>query len=165
MDVALSPQGGATEFTSAFFASAIARQAQQDADDVAILLKHYGILPESREPDSTPIGLPPDVLIGLALATRFARWESNEIKVHLNAGLPSSRQVLARVASQWQEPEFSEFVSGLRSNAFRIFYECFIWLVDGETMSAEMAMTAITDEEEFLDAMADYLLAQVTKSK
>ncbi|HUE69842.1 MAG TPA: hypothetical protein VMP01_03045 [Pirellulaceae bacterium] len=100
--------------------------------------------------------LPRETLIGLGLAIRLSRWELVSIDLHIQAGLPSGQQMLDRVADLGHGPELWRIVQEVLTGANRIFAESFLW-GDSDVDQVDLAVVSDSDDEDFLDAMADFI--------
>src|SRR4051812_1405798 len=87
------------------FVGAVISQADRGADRVAAFLRELGILPVAGAGPAAPVSLPRELLLGLDHALRFAQWELNHIFVHVEAGLPGSGELLAKVLELGRGPE------------------------------------------------------------
>jgi hypothetical protein len=136
-------------------------QYEQDAEDVVASLKRMGLItsPEAASPN----WLTRDALSAMGIAARFARWEALSIDLHRKAGLPSSKELLARIALWWRFELFAVYVRELKAKAFRIFYESFVWMKEDGTV--DIAMLMLNDDEALLDAMTEFLLAELEKNE
>jgi hypothetical protein len=140
--------------------TALTRQYEQDAEDVVPSLKRFGLMPAPES--APPIWLTREVLSAMGVAARFARWEALSIEVHRKAGLPSSTELLARIAIWWRFEPFADYVRALKAKAFRVFYESFVWMKEDGT--ADIAMLISSDDDLLLDAMTEFLLAELERN-
>lgn len=129
-------------------------EGERGAARVAEFLRRFGISGTS----TSPVALPAELLLGLNVALRFRAWELSSITAHLEAGLPSSNQVVERVMSLLQGDELREYVEDLDLRAIFILREQFVWQASGE-QSADIAIVTDGNEDAFLDALADFLWA------
>ncbi|MCI0334112.1 MAG: hypothetical protein L0228_12915 [Planctomycetes bacterium] len=136
------------------YVQSLKSQAERGAARVAEFLRRFGVSGTKE----SPIALPAEMLLGLDLALRFQVWELNAITAHLDAGLPSSDQVLKRVMSLLEGNELREYVQNLDSRAIQILREQFVWQASGDH-SADFAIVTDGNEDAFLDALADFLWA------
>jgi hypothetical protein len=143
------------------FVGALLRQAKEDAGDVLEVLRHFGLF-FAKEHGSS-IAIPETFLFALGIATRFARWEFNGSRLHTDAGMPSSDQLLRRLLSGMEWEELRALVDDLHRRTYTLFYRSFVWSAECDDVGVEIAM-AFEDDESFLNTMADFFWEQVNGS-
>lgn len=140
------------------FVVMLRQQADEDADAVANFLRERGIFPGESLP---VIRLPKELLEGLALALRFQRWEQQHIHIHLAAGFPAGRQLLQRVISaDGKDPALSLEIRSLGLRRIQLLRDSFLWSAAVHGPPTDLALVA-SDDESFLDAVADFLIQQL----
>jgi hypothetical protein len=60
-------------------------------------------------------------------------------------------------------PQIPKHLRELKAKAFRIFYESFVWMKEDGTV--DIAMLMLNDDEALLDAMTEFLLAELEKNE
>lgn len=156
--VALTHVPELAEFPQELIA-AFQAQAIQDADAVGVFLRESGLHPVVQRPDG-PIEFPLEYLIGIGLGLRFLRCEQAKVAVHTAAGLPTAAELFKRVGTLLRGPILNEFVTNVWSVWAFVFYASFLWLVDDGDPRFELSIVT-SDNEPLLDAVVDYLWAQI----
>lgn len=142
------------------FSEAVIRQAEADATSVAELVRSAGVQVQRQNGTYEPLGLPPEMLLGLGLAVRLRRWELHGIRCHLDAGIPSSTEVMHRVTSECSGSALLGFVEEIYPKTLQIYRESFLWSGRDCDHTVDLAVVAQEDNE-FIDAVADFLLSQL----
>lgn len=140
--------------------AAVKTQAELDAVGVAEFLRSSGILLPTETGGYCHLSLAPCVLLGLALAIRLRRWELNHIRVHVDAGLPTSAEVFDKVTQFLSGQALNQFVMQTSVQALRLYHESFVWSAPECDLGVDIAIIAQEDEQ-FLDALAEFLIQQV----
>lgn len=142
------------------FTAALRKQAVEDADAVGLFLRHEHLAP----PDgNATVELPATLLLGLGIALRFRSWELQNIRVHLDAGLPSGTELLTHVIEP--APDHNNLAHEIRSLAIeriRLLQESFLWSVPDDSLQTDIAIIGDSDEA-FLDAVTDFLINHLHK--
>jgi hypothetical protein len=137
------------------FVGAIYSQVHRGAYRVAACLRYLGMLPANDGRPATPVALPAELLLGLDQALRFADWEDSQIFVHVEAGLPSAEEHLAKVIALQRGPELKAIVTDIAAKVIGLISQHFVWSVAVESQ-ADLAISGDVDDA-FLDAVADFL--------
>ena len=87
----------------------------------------------------------------------FRRWELNNIRAHIEAGLPTSDDVFDRVTTLLHGAKLKKFVNANWVKAIRVYHDSFLWSAVDCDLAVDIAIVAVEDEQ-FLDAIADFLL-------
>lgn len=143
-----------------YFSESVIRQAETDAIGVAELVRSAGVQGQPKNGKYEPLGLPPEMLLGLGLAIRLRRWELHRICGHLEAGLPSSSEIMDRVTSECCGPALLGFVSEIYVKTLQIYRESFLWSGGDCDLTVDLAVVAKEDDE-FIDTVADFLFSQL----
>lgn len=146
------------------FLEAIRHQAEADATSVAEFVRSAGVQVQQQNGTYEPLGLPPEMLLGLGLAVRLRRWELQGVRLHLEAGIPSSTEVLDRVTSECSGSALFGFVEGIYPKTLQIYRESFLWSGQDCDLNVDLALVAQEDDE-FIDAVADFLLSQLEHAR
>lgn len=137
------------------FTESVRLLAETDAAAVAAFLQERGLLPLAD--DSS---LSAEALLGIALCLRFRRWELNNIRVHIDVGLPTSDEVFARVKTLLHGAKLKKFVRSNWGNAIRVYHNSFLWSAVDCDLAVDVAIVAEEDEQ-FLDTVVDFLFQMV----
>lgn len=143
-----------------YFNESVIRQAETDAIGVGELVRSAGVQVQRQDGTYEPLELPPEMLLGLGLAARLRRWELHSIFGHLEAGLPSSSEIMDRVTSECCGPALLEFVTEIHVKTLQIYRESFLWSGGDCDLTVDLAVVAQEDDE-FIDAVADFLFSQL----
>ena len=136
------------------FIDAVRRRAEEDAGRVAAYLKTRGIASDAASTLSR------SVLFGLGLILRLEDWESNGIVAHRTAGIPSSDELRSLLTSQLSSPSFGTRVNELWGRVLDVQRKSIVWSRGTDAISGDVAILSGTDEDSFLDELADFLWAQ-----
>ncbi len=134
------------------FAASIRSIAEKDAVAVVAFLAVRGLFPQTND---TILSV--EMLLGISLCLRLRGWELNNIRVHIEAGLPTSDEVFDRITSIVQVAKLNKFVKTNWVKAIRVYHESFLWSAVDCDLAVDIAIVADQDEQ-FLDAVADFLL-------
>lgn len=138
------------------FAIVLHDQANKDADAVAEFLISRGLF----DPNSTSRGpgFTVDQLLGIALSLRLRRWELNGIRVHVEAGLPTSEEVLNQVCNQTRARTLKKIVEDNWTLTILTFHESILWWTDQCDLAGDIAIVA-NEDSNFVDAIVDFLVS------
>ena len=133
--------------------TAVAGDADRDADRVALFLQALGLKPSPAR----PLALPAAFLLELGAALRLLEWERRGLSAHTDAGLPPSGQALREALRHLDIPELAARTLGdtLTYRVMVLFAERFAW-AGREELDADVALGE-ADEDALLDALADFL--------
>lgn len=131
---------------------AFVTSADRDADDLAAFIRRSEELV-----GKTLTGFTSPMLLGMGLFARFRRWESQGIRVHIEAGLPSAEQMYGSLVDIQSHPNLEAFVTATCQQANSVFYKNFVWMAASDG-SVELALSAAVDEDRLLDAVAEFLI-------
>ncbi|MDZ4688927.1 MAG: hypothetical protein SH850_27945 [Planctomycetaceae bacterium] len=146
-----APAANPTDFTAA-----VLRRAEQDAEAVASFLTN--VMPAATGTESM-LPISAEALLGIALAIRLRSWELQEIRLHIDAGMPSGREVLLRVFTEVAGATLKEFIRTNSIRALKLFHDQFLWSLDDLDLEGEIAILVEADDA-FLEAVADFLIEQ-----
>lgn len=141
------------------FAGDVKRVAEDDAAAVANFI--FALLPDFPA-TALLLSVSPEAVLGLALAIRLRRWESQGFRIHTDAGLPDSRTVLHRVLTELEGPTLKEFVESNSIRTLRLIHDQILWSADVSSLRGDIAMLVEADDE-IIDAVANFLIEQVQK--
>ena len=134
------------------FAESVRSIAETDAAAVAAFLQERGMIPQAEN-----TSLSGEALLGIALCLRFRRWELNNIRAHIEVGLPTSDEVFERVTTLLHGAKLKKFVDANWVKSIHVYRDSFLWSAVDCDLAVDIAIVADEDEQ-FLDAVADFLL-------
>ena len=142
--------------------AAIKAQAESDADAAA---EFYRLAIQAA--DNTGVKLDvnrfdPVAVIGAALVARFQRWELHHIRVHIDAGLPCSTDLLLCMVKLGNGRNLTRFVAWVMIKTAAVFHDSFLWSVDDSDLHLDLAIVGREDDR-FLDAITQFLLDHIRK--
>lgn len=95
------------------------------------------------------------------MALKFRRWELQQIRVHLDAGLPSGAEMLASLMDpSADQTTLSEQATAIASKSLEVYFESFLWSLQDGSLQSDIAIVAQEDED-FLDVITDFLVEQL----
>ena len=150
LEIAPSPEIP-TQNSASPLIEAIIAEAWADADRVAAFLKKFGVQDSEDSPD--PISR--DLAIFLGAFLRLAYWERLGLSIHLQAGLPSARQVFENALHSVEESGGIPWANDLWGSVLKVFVQHFAWHGRDE-LGAAITIDSL-DEEAALDALARLL--------
>lgn len=133
------------------FSIAVAEEARLDAEIVGKWL--VANLGETVR--TTP--LPGELILGVALGLRLCRWEVSMIQVHLDNGLPSGPQILAKTIQEWAGPELQEFVLSVGTRITQVCHEKFLWAAETPNLGFLCAVQSDEEDDLLIECVADFL--------
>ena len=142
------------------FIAAVQAQAKSDADAVVEFLNRTI---QAANGSTIKIGVDSfdlTVVVGFAFVIRFRRWEIERLGIHIDARLPSSAEVFARMMKLGRCPKLAEYVAWVAIRGLQAFHESCLWHADDCDLRLDLAIVA-DDDERLLDAVADFLLQHI----
>jgi len=133
--------------------TAIAEDADRDADRVGLFLRRLGLEGSAHG----PLLLPASFLLNLGAALRLLDWELRGLRVHIEEGLPSAQEAV-RAAFLAVSAQSNAPISTTGMLAYRVmtlFIERFAWNARKE-LDAQVTLEE-ADEDRILEELADYL--------
>lgn len=134
-----------------FAISAVARQAERQADLVAAFLKALGVFPEGK-----PICLPPGYLLELGAALQLGYWEQQGIS--LPPGAPNAKEAMGGlVAKVYDDPTGFSCIADaeLAWRVLAIWLKSFSW--EAQTvLEADLTISEV-NEDAVVEALAQLL--------
>jgi hypothetical protein len=136
---------------------ATVRQAEDDADRVGQFLEDFGF--RSPEARTTPLALPPALLMGLAAVLRLHAWEQDGVRRHLPVDLPTARDAVrdlfCAMVDRSAPGRLEAFANGLTLRVYAVWMVHFAW--DGlEVLGADLVL-GDAEEDALADALARFL--------
>jgi hypothetical protein len=131
--------------------SAIALEAEADADRVALLMRELGHDPSP----SKPLVMDRELLLFYGAVLRLHSWETTGIVIHRDRGLPSACELLTKAARALVEEGKRPDGTGLTIDVIDMFIENFAWH-GRQHLDAPVVLDSL-DEDMALDAMAELL--------
>lgn len=140
--------------------AAIKAQAESDADAAA---EFYRLAIQAA--DNTGVKLDvnrfdPVAVIGTALVARFQRWELHHIRVHIDAGLPCSTDLLLCMVKLGNGRNLARFVAWIMIETAAVFRDSFLWSAADGDRRLDLAIVGREDDL-FLDAITQFLLDHI----
>lgn len=140
--------------------AAIKAQAESDADAAAEFVRL-----SVQAAGNTTLKLDvdqfdPAALIGFGLVVRFRRWELQHIRVHIDAGLPHSADMLLRMVKLGRGRKLARFVAWVMIASSKVFHDSFLWSADDSDLHLDLAIVGREDDQ-FLDAITQFLLDHI----
>lgn len=148
----------ATHILTPEFISAARAQAEADASLVGEFIRKAGI--QSQNPDGSwqQLVIFPEWLLAIAVGLRLQRWESHQIRLHINSGLPSAAEFYQTFRSFPDQLSGRKYVSTTYGRVMTVYQQSFVWSASDFSFHADVALMAEDDEAEaFLDAVADFV--------
>lgn len=102
----------------------------------------------------------PVALIGFGLVIRFRRWELDHIRVHIDAGLPCSAEMLLRMVKLGRGRKLARFVAWAMIASTKVFHDSFLWSAEEGDLHLDLAIVGREDDL-FLDAITQFLLDHI----
>jgi hypothetical protein len=137
------------------FLTAVMNNAADEAESVVHLLNLWDIKVQSRSGESHPRQFTSEFYLALGVGLRFWAWEESKICFHLEAGLPSGKQVILNTLQLVSGSELKEMAETLNITSLRLFHDCFVWTAKNE-QEVDLGFQNQINEEQ-LDAIADFL--------
>ncbi len=119
--------------------AAVANEAADDADRVALFLTYLGI----RATPEKPVFWPPAFLLHLAAALRCLIWEAQGFTFHIEAGLPEASDAIEDAFRPLSNPNAAS--TELPVRVLRIFIDRFAW-TGHRDLGADMALDDFNDD-------------------
>ncbi|MDB5387696.1 MAG: hypothetical protein JWM11_3342 [Planctomycetaceae bacterium] len=135
------------------FVEAVKALAETEATGVAQLLDAWHL--RSQSASEAPFDLSPEFLLAVAISLRFKIWELNNHRWHLDAGLPSSDEILTRALQPVLREDLGTLTHHLHVTSLQIFQDHFVWYVKAQSQVNLTFDDSLDDEH--LDAIADFL--------
>ena len=139
-----------TDFLAAVEATAIA-----EAEGVAYLLALWDLKSPSKSGELEPTRFSQEFYLALSLGLRFTLWETDQTPLHLEAGLPSGKEVFLSALRLIAGDELEELATRLHNTSLRLFHDHFVWLAKNEQAVDLAFRGSLTDEQ--LDVIADFI--------
>ena len=102
----------------------------------------------------------PAAMIGFGLVVRFRRWELQHIRVHIDAGLPCSADMLLRMVKLGRGRKLARFVAWVMIASTTVFHDSFLWSAAHGDRRLDLAIVGREDDR-FLDAITQFLLDHI----
>lgn len=102
----------------------------------------------------------PAAMIGFGLVVRFRRWELQHIRVHIDAGLPCSADMLLRMVKLGRGRKLARFVAWVMIASTTVFHDSFLWSAADGDRRLDLAIVGREDDL-FLDAITQFLLDHI----
>jgi hypothetical protein len=145
--------------------AAIILHAEFCADLVIAALRALKFLPLPDAPRGEPLGLPSAFLLEFAAVLELGLWERNGIQLHRAAGLPSyceAMDALIEKATCWPSKSCSR-TSDLSQRVLSLWLANFAR--EGKELIGGDILLDLTDQDTFLDAVAEFLWANRNQFK
>lgn len=147
-----------SEFIAALHAQVLS-DADAAADFVRLAIQAAGNTTVKLDVDR----FDPAALIGFGLAVRLRRWEHNHIRVHIDAGLPSATEALARMVKLGRGRKLARFVAWAMIASSKVFHDSFLWSAADGDRRLDLAIVGREDDQ-FLDAITQFLLDHIRQN-
>ncbi len=145
------------------FITAIKAQAESDAD-AAIEFVRLNLQATGNTTFRVGVDqLDQVALIGSGLVVRFWRWERQHIRVHIDAGLPCSADLLRRMVKLGRGRKLARFVAWAMIASTKVFHDSFLWSADDSDLHLDLAIVGREDDL-FLDAITQFLLDHIRQN-
>ena len=142
------------------FIAAVHAQAESDAD-AAIEFVRLNLQATGNTTFRVGVDqLDQVALIGSGLVVRFWRWERQHIRVHIDAGLPCSADLLRRMVKLGRGRKLARFVAWAMIASTKVFHDSFLWSANDSDLHLDLAIVGREDDL-FLDAITQFLLAHI----
>ncbi len=102
----------------------------------------------------------PAAMIGFGLVARFWRWERQHIRVHIDAVLPCSADLLRRMVKLGRGRKLARFVAWVMIASTKVFHDSFLWSAADGDVRLDLAIVGREDDH-FLDAITQFLLDHI----
>jgi hypothetical protein len=127
----------------------------QEADYVAMLLDCLAEYPPWEWLTQRPIKLPYDFLLGLGTAMRLWVWELNNVRIHLDAGLPPAYDAMLGAFRSVSDPDAAARLRALRTELHALIVKRFAWNGRPE-FDAEIILGDV-NEDDLVESVAQFL--------
>lgn len=145
--------------TSDGFEKAVGALARQDVDAVVAYLSC--ILPPGTV--TKTFLLPAELYLRLAVMLRFRLWEERGIRCHIDAGLPSSSEVMHELARELKMFELTSTAHELGAHMLCVLRNDILWNTEDESLRFKTSIKVdLTDE--LIEAIAGFLLQQTREN-
>jgi hypothetical protein len=135
------------------FIEAVEALARIEADGVGYLVNSWMLRLETESAE--PISIPQGFLLAIAVSLRFKIWEQNQHRWHIEAGLPSSDEILSLALLTEDQAELGQTAHRLHLTSLRLFHDHFVWHAKA-TAQIDLAFENPFDEQQ-LKAVADFI--------
>lgn len=137
------------------FLAAVEATAAAEAAGVAYLLALWDIKSPSKSGELAPTRFNQEFYLALSVGLRFTMWEADQTRFHLEAGLPSGKDVLLSALRLVAGDELEELATRLHNTSLRLLHDHFVWVAKTEQAVDLTFHGPLTDEQ--LDVIADFL--------
>jgi len=133
-------------------------QAEADACAVSNYLREQKVQIRHADGSWQKCELPASWLIALAVILRLRYWELHQIRLHLEAGIPSADETMKKFGTLlFDFAAVESFASLLWRQFASLYHNSFLWRAADQGLNVQIAV--ITEEDDnFLDKLADFLL-------
>ncbi|AMV18457.1 hypothetical protein [Planctomyces sp. SH-PL14] len=137
------------------FEKAVEALARQDVDAMVTYL--HRVLPPGTV--TKTFSIPAEIYLRLAVMLRFRLWEERGIPCHIDAGLPSSSEVMHELARELKTFELKNTAYELGAHMLCVLRNDILWNTEDDSLRFKTAINVdLTDD--LIDAIAGFLLQQ-----